>query len=339
MDVVRLTLSPVFNSIRLDTLARHTRPTKPFAQVLSETSAGHVRSAAPYTVRQGDTLWWICRNRLSEGGIAPTNAQVYEAVQRVAQANGLQNPDYLQVGQRIELSAVSTRYATRSVPGASKSHALPPDSILGRGGASQTVLDTRSWMPSKAQGKSTGPTSDRSARLSQSTTRFTLEDVAAFIETILNEAAQTASPPPDLQSSLRRLLGEGPVRLSSGFGTRTDPFTGLPEHHNGIDIAAPTGTPIYPMKAGRVTFSGWSGGYGRTITVQHEDGAVTRYGHTSRNLVREGEWVTPDKPIAHVGTTGRSTGPHLHFEYHMDGRPVDPIPYLSPPALQVASRS
>jgi murein DD-endopeptidase MepM/ murein hydrolase activator NlpD len=134
------------------------------------------------------------------------------------------------------------------------------------------------------------------------------------------------------------LLNASNARLSSGFGMRKDPFTGRPQHHNGIDVAAPMGTKIYPYASGTVIRAGWNGGYGRMVTIRHDDGTETRYGHTSKNLVEVGDKVTLGEPIAEVGSTGRSTGPHLHFEMRRNGKPVDPVPYLSGPRLSVAQR-
>lgn len=116
--------------------------------------------------------------------------------------------------------------------------------------------------------------------------------------------------------------------VSSGFGRRTDPFTGRPARHTGFDFPAPYGTPILASAGGRVRFAGPNGAYGRTVEIDHGEGLVTRYGHASRVLVRVGDILLPGQPIATVGSTGRSTGPHLHFEVLRDGTPVHPGPYL-----------
>ncbi|MBI5902869.1 MAG: M23 family metallopeptidase [Deltaproteobacteria bacterium] len=113
-------------------------------------------------------------------------------------------------------------------------------------------------------------------------------------------------------------------RISSYFGDRKDPLTGDDKFHHGLDIAAAEGTPVYPAASGRVIFSGKKDGYGNVVEVLHENGVITKYGHNERNLVKEGDSVDPAKPIAYVGSTGRSTGPHLHFEVIMDGRAIDP---------------
>lgn len=102
--------------------------------------------------------------------------------------------------------------------------------------------------------------------------------------------------------------------ITSSFGLRADPFNGSLKHHNGLDIAAPSGTPVKPVAPGTVIFSGWKGGYGNTVILDHHDGMVTVYAHHSSNSVSEGEAVGLDSVIALTGSTGRSTGPHLHFE-------------------------
>ncbi|MBS1199447.1 MAG: hypothetical protein H6R27_125 [Proteobacteria bacterium] len=119
------------------------------------------------------------------------------------------------------------------------------------------------------------------------------------------------------------------VVISSGFGRRTDPFTRQLAEHAGIDYPAPYGTSILASAGGRVRYAGPHGAYGRTVEIDHGDGLVTRYGHASRILVRVGDVLLPGQPIATVGSTGRSTGPHLHFEVLRDGTQVNPGLYLT----------
>lgn len=112
--------------------------------------------------------------------------------------------------------------------------------------------------------------------------------------------------------------------LTSGFGPRWGRM------HRGIDIAAPVGTPIYAAAAGVVTYSQWNdGGYGNLVEIRHADGALTLYAHNQRNLVRVGQYVEQGQQIAEMGSTGRSTGPHVHFEVHLPGRgAVNPMLFL-----------
>ena len=116
--------------------------------------------------------------------------------------------------------------------------------------------------------------------------------------------------------------------ISSAFGMRFDPIHGKPRLHAGIDIAAPAGSSVRAMAAGQVVFSGQAKGYGNLVSVDHGHGMVTRYAHNVTNLVGVGEQVSPGQEIARVGTSGRSTGPHLHFEILRDDTPIDPQPYL-----------
>jgi murein DD-endopeptidase MepM/ murein hydrolase activator NlpD len=113
--------------------------------------------------------------------------------------------------------------------------------------------------------------------------------------------------------------------VSSRFGQRADPFTGESRFHKGLDIAAPLGSAITAAAAGKVVFSGWAEGYGNLVTVDHGDGILTRYAHTAANLVHAGDDVAAGQEIALVGSTGRSTAPHLHFEVHKNGQPIDPM--------------
>lgn len=116
---------------------------------------------------------------------------------------------------------------------------------------------------------------------------------------------------------------------SSAFGRRSDPFHGRARMHKGVDFAARPGTEIVAVAAGVVTWSGRKSGYGWTVEVSHADGYVTLYGHNQRNLVQVGDLVQRGQAIALLGSTGRSTGPHLHFEVKKDGRQVDPATYIA----------
>jgi murein DD-endopeptidase MepM/ murein hydrolase activator NlpD len=118
-------------------------------------------------------------------------------------------------------------------------------------------------------------------------------------------------------------------RVSSAFGFRRDPFTGAVKFHHGMDIAAPEGTPIHPVRGGKVVFSGQEKGYGNVVVVDHGDGFMTKYAHNRANLVSAGDIVGPDTVIAEVGSTGRSTGPHLHFEVSHEGKTVPPDTVLA----------
>lgn len=119
-----------------------------------------------------------------------------------------------------------------------------------------------------------------------------------------------------------------PVALSSPFGVRSDPFNGGAAMHTGLDIRGAYGQPIYASAAGRVVRVGPWSGYGNVVVIDHGHGIETRYGHLSGFNVREGAIVKPGDQIARMGSTGRSTGNHLHFEVRINGRAVNPRPYL-----------
>jgi len=129
------------------------------------------------------------------------------------------------------------------------------------------------------------------------------------------------------------------LRLTSHFGVRSDPFRGTAAMHAGIDIPGPVGTPIYATADGIVGRAGWVGGYGNLVELEHGKGLQTRYGHLSKVLVAPGARVKRGDVIALMGSTGRSTGSHLHYEVRMDGRAVDPTPYLDTERYAVAMRA
>jgi hypothetical protein len=120
----------------------------------------------------------------------------------------------------------------------------------------------------------------------------------------------------------------GEVEFTSGFGVRVDPFLGRPAMHTGLDFRAQTGDPVRATANGKVVSAGWAGGYGRMIEIDHGNGLSTRYGHLSEINVKIGEYVKIGQVIGEVGSTGRSTGPHLHYETRIDGEAVDPQKFL-----------
>jgi len=116
--------------------------------------------------------------------------------------------------------------------------------------------------------------------------------------------------------------------ITSGFGTRADPFTGGHAHHMGIDFSARTGDPVLAAAGGVVSFAGVKSGFGNVVEVDHGNDITTRYGHLSEIEVKVGQTVRVGQTIGRVGSTGRSTGPHLHYETRIDGDAVDPQKFL-----------
>ncbi|MEP2735238.1 MAG: M23 family metallopeptidase [Erythrobacter sp.] len=131
------------------------------------------------------------------------------------------------------------------------------------------------------------------------------------------------------------------TKVSSAYGYRRDPINGGGAMHSGLDFKGPYGAPIYSAAAGEVTFAGWKGGYGKTVEVTHGNGMMTRYAHMSRFHSREGQEVAAGDIIGAIGSTGRSTGPHLHFEVRINNRAVNPRPFLdrSPDVLKENRRA
>jgi murein DD-endopeptidase MepM/ murein hydrolase activator NlpD len=118
-------------------------------------------------------------------------------------------------------------------------------------------------------------------------------------------------------------------KLESGFGGRSNPFGGRSyEFHSGQDIDAPPGAPVVAGASGKVAFVGWQNGYGQLVVIDHGGGLTTRYGHLSHIDVAQGQMVARSELIGRVGSTGRSTGPHLHYEVRINDEPVNPLQYL-----------
>ena len=150
-------------------------------------------------------------------------------------------------------------------------------------------------------------------------------DIAAFSSPIPQRAISVPS----------RMPLEG-AQLTSNYGMRTHPVLGGRRKHTGIDLAAPTGTPIYATADGVIGRADWYSSYGLYISINHGASMETRYAHLSRLAVAAGDNVRKGDLIGYVGSTGRSTGPHLHYEVRVDGLAVNPIPYMVESEAQLA---
>jgi murein DD-endopeptidase MepM/ murein hydrolase activator NlpD len=142
--------------------------------------------------------------------------------------------------------------------------------------------------------------------------------------------------PKQWQTNIRPSLWPIEGRLSSGFGGRSDPFSGEGAIHTGLDLTAPTGTPVRATADGIIKFAAWGGQYGMLVIIDHGNGMQTYYGHMSQLAVVPGQEVRRGETLGRSGSTGRSTGPHLHYEVRLGGTPVNPYPYLahSPTTLE-----
>jgi murein DD-endopeptidase MepM/ murein hydrolase activator NlpD len=159
------------------------------------------------------------------------------------------------------------------------------------------------------------------------TAKILLDEVEACVDGVvddLEDLADTLRNRKDFQQAQPTIK---PVngRITSRFGWRRSPFGRYREFHGGIDIAAPTGTTVRASGDGMVVFSGRKGALGLTVIVDHGYGYLTYYGHNSKNLVKTGERVEKGQAIARVGASGRTTGPHVHYEIHYKGSRVDPL--------------
>jgi len=163
--------------------------------------------------------------------------------------------------------------------------------------------------------------------------------LAAQIEGSLSPRGAAAPAPLPASRGLAATVAPVAGRITSAFGTRSDPFTAAPAEHDGLDVAAPEGTPIRAPAPGVVVRAGPRGGYGNAVEIDHGGGVVTLYGHASQLMVSPGEFVQAGQEIARVGSTGRSTGPHLHFEVRVGGRPVDPARVLKTYATRAEGSS
>jgi murein DD-endopeptidase MepM/ murein hydrolase activator NlpD len=117
-------------------------------------------------------------------------------------------------------------------------------------------------------------------------------------------------------------------RLTSPFGMRKHPILGYNRMHNGVDMACAAGTPIYAAKSGKVTIAGWGGQAGNYVSINHGDGFASVYMHMTNYIVRAGQYVTTGQVIGYVGSTGLSSGPHLHFGISYNGTYVNPMAYI-----------
>jgi len=141
--------------------------------------------------------------------------------------------------------------------------------------------------------------------------------------------------------AIRGLLLRTPldtVRITSSFGMREHPILGYTRMHMGIDFGAPTGTPVYAAGDGVVEKAAWTNGYGRWLQIKHAGGLETGYGHLSRWAVKAGQHVHQGQVVAYVGSTGMSTGPHLHYEIMQGGKKVNPSKFKAPPTVALAGK-
>jgi murein DD-endopeptidase MepM/ murein hydrolase activator NlpD len=269
------------------------------------TSAAAVR----YRVASGDTLLAIALRYRS-------------SVEAIVAANNLPSAHVLRIGQELTIpsgSAATRSAAARTAPAARRAVAParrgPTTTYEVGDGDTLFAIARRYGTTVNAIVAANDLPSAHRLRVGQ---RLTLPVGGGS-----PRQAAPASRAGTVQPSVRANLS-WPARgtITSRYGWR------FRRHHDGIDIASARGTPIYAARSGRVRFAGWYYGYGRAVIIDHGGGLTTLYGHASALLVRTGEVVERGDLIARVGCTGRCTGSHLHFEVRINGRAVNPLPYL-----------
>ena len=165
-------------------------------------------------------------------------------------------------------------------------------------------------------------------RQSPETTFGVLRELLGVLEDRLTTVRRGLEGRQALASALPRLWPLTSGWLTSNFGTRTDPLTGEAETHTGLDISAARGTAVHATADGTVELAGFNGNYGNCVELSHGFGITTRYGHLSSFAVRPGQAVQRGEVIGYVGATGRTTGPHLHYEILLNGQPINPLKFL-----------
>lgn len=326
---------------------------------------------ATHRVARGENLTRIVRDFLQQEGKSPTASEVYEGVRKTAAANGLRNADLIHPGHDLNLSVLRDRVAVATAPMAPPKPPVKHLTVTPLAAPSADALSTKGLSPvdvlrDQKLTATVAPTpltrsqmaspEVSTVKVADATEEITPEQLAVggamkranALQRLLNGTSDALSrvrglidvehtpmvhTPPE--SPWHPVL-KGTARLSSEYGMRKDPFSGRLAFHGGIDLAASRGTEITSLRAGEVVFSGWKGGYGNTVVVRHDDGLESVYGHAAKALVSVGDTVQAGDVIAEVGSTGRSTGPHLHLEMRRHGKAINPMPHLKTAPLHGA---
>ena len=328
-----------------------------FSGVLRETiqnRPGGLLPAPMHTVRAGENLSQIVSRTLKMNGQSGPLAarQLHEAVQRVARHNRLINPDLIHPGQQLDLSPLFTRQTDRPAavaapPAISRATApacdVLPASVPMTRAAVAMAMTTAAVTSSSAVLKAApaDPGLDglvRQLRTVQTAlSRMLPLGVAAAPRPTRTGSSEQAATGSVVRTTLAGIKTDAPswsgvlsghVTVTSDFGFRKDPFTGKRTFHEGVDLTSDAGAEVRAFATGIVTHSDWLAGYGKTVILRHADGTQTLYGHCDRVHVSIGDVVSRGAALAVMGSTGRSTGSHLHFEVRRNGRPVDPLKVL-----------
>jgi murein DD-endopeptidase MepM/ murein hydrolase activator NlpD len=293
-----------------------------FATVRIATAAGAVESDVAMMERQVEAMQ---RSVAEMRAVAEQRAQVLEQRQQFLTAllQGEQNPARLaamlpQETASVEAAAVTAPY--REVEGMQDAFvAKAEDAARDRFVATAREIRRLGLNPARFLGRG-GPIEDAGAAAA-----------SAGADPQFRQLFVAWRQLDQLEAGIIAIPSGRPVsnaNFTSGYGTRSDPFRGSRAMHAGIDLAGPLGTPIYATADGIVGRSEYSGAYGNLVEINHGQGIQTRYGHMSRLIARPGQRVRRGELIGLMGSTGRSTGSHLHYEVRIDGRAVNPVPFI-----------
>ncbi len=268
----------------------------PDALSASEPGAG-VSVAAVSEVESSDGVIEVVTYQVKSGDTLSSIAGEFgTSVSSISYINGILSPDRIAVGQNLSLitnasGVVVTVSKGNTLSSLADTYGIPMDVII-------------------------------------QVNKLTDPDALQVGQTLILPGATVSGRPISGVSRMSSIRWPVQGRVTSAFGWRTQPVTKKSELHQGIDIAAPSGRAVTAAAAGKVIFSGWNGGYGNLVTVDHGSGIVTKYAHLSKRSVAKGASVSAGQTIGLVGSTGLSTGPHLHFEVRIDGDCANPRNYL-----------
>jgi murein DD-endopeptidase MepM/ murein hydrolase activator NlpD len=247
-------------------------------------------------------------------GIAAVSISDAPATEQLASTTASGNPDIVATAESLEWMMSETH---RAMTGIAEAATERTDGIV----IEMRQLGIAMALPDLGELGMGGPLLPAAEGMESSPM---VEDANAVMAALLRYKAARES----VEAAPIHMPMTGNYRNSSGYGNRKDPFTGGRAFHAGLDFAAPTGTTVFSAAKGVVSFVGTKSGYGKVVEVTHATGHITRYAHLSGYLAREGQSVNAGTPIAKVGSTGRSTGPHLHFEIRKGDAPIDPRTFL-----------
>lgn len=259
------------------------------------------------------TRWSMNQNLVSETAIYKWNQELLAQKSQLVAAK---------TRSEEQIQALSSRLATL------QAHLYRLDALGNRVANDMGLSDEFSFEQSPALG---GVTSPFATAVDQDDVALTLAQLENSISSKEQQLAALESLVFDKDINIEQKISGRPVKkgwLSSPFGRRADPFTGKRDWHPGVDFAALSGSDVVATAAGVVTDTGRKSGYGQFVEVSHGDGYVTRYAHNKELLVAKGDMVKKGQAIAKVGNTGRSTGPHVHYEIIKNGTRINPYHYL-----------